>query len=124
MAKVYPNGLADVNHFHAAGGLGYMIGELLDAGLLHPDTQTVAGTGLSHYTKEPKLTDGALTWADGAKETLNDKVLRPASDPFQKTGGWWNSGQPRARRDEGLRRRPRTPRDRGARGASSTTRKA
>jgi phosphogluconate dehydratase len=65
--RVYPNGLADVNHFHAAGGLGYMIGELLDAGLLHPDTQTVAGTGLSHYTKEPKLADGALTWADGAK---------------------------------------------------------
>jgi phosphogluconate dehydratase len=87
MARVYPNGLADVNHFHAAGGLGYMIGELLDAGLLHPDTETVAGTGLSHYTKEPKLTDGALTWADGAKETLNAKVLRPAKDAFQASGG-------------------------------------
>jgi phosphogluconate dehydratase len=87
MARVYPNGLADVNHFHAAGGLGYMIGELLDAGLLHPDTQTVAGTGLAHYTKEPKLTDGALSWDDGAKTTLNDKVLRPATDPFQQTGG-------------------------------------
>jgi phosphogluconate dehydratase len=87
MARVYPNGLADVNHFHAAGGLGYMIGELLEAGLLHPDTQTVAGTGLAHYTKEPKLSNGSLSLEDGARETLNDKVLRPATDPFQHTGG-------------------------------------
>ncbi|MHA3979637.1 phosphogluconate dehydratase [Halovulum sp. GXIMD14794] len=87
MARVYPNGLADVNHFHAAGGLGYMIGELLDAGLLHPDTKTVMGEGLSRYTQEPKLKNGELVWEDGTAETLNDKVLRPASDPFQKTGG-------------------------------------
>ncbi len=87
MAKVYPNGLADVNHFHAAGGLGYMIGELLDAGLLHPDTRTVAGDGLKRYAQEPKLRDGVLTWEDGAGESLNDKILRPASDPFQTTGG-------------------------------------
>jgi len=87
MARVYPNGLADVNHFHAAGGLGYMIGSLLDDGLLHPDTQTVAGPGLARYTREPRLIDGALTWEDGAGETLNDKILRPASDPFQPTGG-------------------------------------
>ncbi|TPE52248.1 phosphogluconate dehydratase [Amaricoccus solimangrovi] len=87
MARVYPNGLADVNHFHAAGGLGYMIGELLDAGLLHDDTRTVAGDGLARYTQEPKLIDGALTWEAGAGETLNDKILRPASDPFQPTGG-------------------------------------
>ena len=87
MARVYPNGLADVNHFHAAGGLGYMIGELLDAGLLHEDTVTIAGDGLSRYRQEPKLIDGKLTWADGAGESLNDKILRPASDPFQPTGG-------------------------------------
>ncbi|TCP42236.1 phosphogluconate dehydratase [Rhodovulum marinum] len=87
MARVYPNGLADVNHFHAAGGLAYMIGELLEAGLLHPDTQTVAGGGLAAYTREPKLIEGALTWVDGPGASLNDKVLRPASDPFQATGG-------------------------------------
>ncbi len=87
MAKVYPNGLADVNHFHAAGGLGYMIGELLDKGLLHPDTRTVAGDGLALYTREPKLKDGNLVWEDGSGESLNDKILRPASDPFQVTGG-------------------------------------
>jgi phosphogluconate dehydratase len=87
MARVYPNGLADVNHFHAAGGLGYMIGELLNAGLLHPDTHTIAGDGLARYTQEPKLIDGALIWTDGTGESLNDKILRPARDPFQPTGG-------------------------------------
>ncbi|WP_284261480.1 phosphogluconate dehydratase [Roseicyclus amphidinii] len=87
MARVYPNGLADVNHFHAAGGLAYMIGDLLQAGLLHDDTVTVAGRGLAHYAQEPTLTGGALGWADGPRETLNDRILRPASDPFQKSGG-------------------------------------
>ncbi len=87
MAKVYPNGLADVNHFHAAGGLGYMIGELLGAGLLHDDVCTVAGDGLARYAQEPKLKDGVLVWEDGAGATLNDRILRPARDPFQKAGG-------------------------------------
>ncbi|WP_102109303.1 phosphogluconate dehydratase [Oceaniglobus roseus] len=87
LAKVYPNGLADVNHFHAAGGLGYMIGELLEAGLLHPDVKTVAGDGLHLYTEEPVLDAGAVQYRAGPKESLNDKILRPASDPFQKTGG-------------------------------------
>ncbi|WP_424932361.1 phosphogluconate dehydratase [Amaricoccus macauensis] len=87
MARVYPNGLADVNHFHAAGGLGYMIGELLDNGLMHPDTRTVAGDGMARYTEEPKLVNGELTWSEGSGETLNDKILRPASDAFQPTGG-------------------------------------
>ena len=87
MAKVYPNGLADVNHFHAAGGLSYMIGQLLDAGLLHPDAKTVAGDGLALYRQEPKLKDGKLHWEDGTGTTLNDKILRPATNPFQPTGG-------------------------------------
>ncbi|MDO6800097.1 phosphogluconate dehydratase [Shimia thalassica] len=87
MARVYPNGLADVNHFHAAGGLGYMIGDLLNEGLLHNDTWTVAGQGLGHYTKDPIFADDALTWQDGTAHSLNDKILRPASDPFQATGG-------------------------------------
>ena len=87
LARVYPNGLADVNHFHAAGGLGYMIGQLLDAGLLHPDTKTVAGEGLHNYTAEPKLIDGVLTWEPGSGQSLNTAILRPANDPFQPTGG-------------------------------------
>ncbi len=87
VARVYPNGLADVNHFHAAGGLGFAIGTLLDDGLLHPDTLTVAGQGLHNYTKEPKLKDGELVWEDGAGHSLNEKIVRPANDPFQPTGG-------------------------------------
>ena len=87
MAKVYPNGLADVNHFHAAGGLGFMIGELLEAGLLHPDSETIMGTGLAHYTAEPKLENGALTWQPGARISHNEKILRPCADPFQPMGG-------------------------------------
>ena len=87
MARVYPNGLADVNHFHAAGGLGFMIGELLEAGLLHGDVRTVAGDGLARYTLEPVLGDDGLAWRDGARASLNDRILRPAADPFQRTGG-------------------------------------
>jgi phosphogluconate dehydratase len=87
MAKVYPNGLADVNHFHAAGGLGYMINDLLDAGLLHNDVITVMGQGLDTYRQEPKLTDSSLTFVRGTTESQNDKILRPSTDPFQKTGG-------------------------------------
>ncbi|PWL35993.1 MAG: phosphogluconate dehydratase [Marivita sp. XM-24bin2] len=87
MAKVYPNGLADVNHFHAAGGLGFMIGELLKNGLLHEEVKTVAGDGLGLYTHEPKVTEGRVVYGPGAGETQNDKILRPASDPFQPTGG-------------------------------------
>ncbi|MBM1631535.1 phosphogluconate dehydratase [Sulfitobacter mediterraneus] len=87
MARVYPNGLADVNHFHAAGGLGYMVGELLRAGLLHPDTKTVAGTGLAHYTRDPKLLDGELSWQDGPETSLNPGILRPVAEAFAPTGG-------------------------------------
>ena len=87
MAKVYPNGLADVNHFHAAGGLGYMINDLLDAGLLHNDVTTVMGQGLDAYRQEPKLTENGITFVQGTTESQNDKILRPSTDPFQKTGG-------------------------------------
>ncbi len=87
LARVYPNGLADVNHFHAAGGLGYVIGELLAAGLLHPDTRTVIGDGMAAYAREPRLRGEALHWVDRAPAPLNRKILRPAGDPFQERGG-------------------------------------
>jgi phosphogluconate dehydratase len=87
MAKVYPNGLADVNHFHAAGGLAYMIGQLLDAGLLHPDAKTVLGNGLEKYRQEPRLSQGQISWVAGSERSLNEKILRSAADPFQTTGG-------------------------------------
>ncbi len=87
MAKVYPNGLADVNHFHAAGGLQYMIGQLLNAGLLHQDVRTVAGGGLDLYTQEPEFREGTIAYRDGPKASENNKILRPANEPFQKSGG-------------------------------------
>lgn len=87
MAKVYPNGLADVNHFHAAGGLGYLINDLLDEGLLHGDVTTLMGHGLDAYRQEPKLTTSGIQFVQGSTQSQNDKILRPSSDPFQKTGG-------------------------------------
>jgi phosphogluconate dehydratase len=87
LARVYPNGLADVNHFHAAGGLGFTIGQLLEGGLLHPDVKTINGTGLDGYVAEPKLDGSRIRWEDGARESLNDKIVRPITNPFAKTGG-------------------------------------
>jgi phosphogluconate dehydratase len=88
MARVYPNGKADVNHFNAAGGMGFLIRELLGAGLLHEDVQTIMGTGLSGYTKEARLgTDGELVYADAAAKSHDEGVLRGARAPFQPTGG-------------------------------------
>jgi phosphogluconate dehydratase len=87
IARVYPNGLADVNHFHAAGGIGYVIAELLAAGLLHDDVRTVAGPGLEHYTQGPVLRDGAVQYDIGTRISLNDRILRTVAAPFSPTGG-------------------------------------
>ena len=88
MARVYPNGKADVNHFNAAGGMGFLIRELLGAGLLHEDVQTIMGTGLSGYTREARLgADGELVYADAAAKSHDEGVLRGAHAPFQPTGG-------------------------------------
>jgi phosphogluconate dehydratase len=87
LARVYPNGLADVNHFHAAGGLGYVIGQLLDAGLLHEDVNTILGAGLRHYCQEPTLSSGKFDWQPAQTESLNDDVLRPVARPFDSEGG-------------------------------------
>ena len=90
LAKVYPNGLADVNHFHAAGGLPYLIDQLLTAGLLHEDVMTIMGRGLQYFTRQAVLTEGAVGYAPAPKHSLNDKILRPVSDPFQASGGLQN----------------------------------
>ncbi|CAA6801572.1 MAG: Phosphogluconate dehydratase (EC, partial [uncultured Thiotrichaceae bacterium] len=88
MTRVYPNGKADVNHFHAAGGLQFVIRELLDAGLLHDDVKTVAGGGLSKYTQEAMLgDDGKASWQAGAADSHDEDVLRPAKNAFSTTGG-------------------------------------
>ena len=88
LARVYPNGLADVNHFHAAGGLGFLIRELLDAGLAHEDVQTVWGEGLRPYAVEAKLNaDGTVAREPAPAVSGNDKVLAPFPKAFQPTGG-------------------------------------
>ncbi len=87
LARVYPNGMADVNHFHAAGGLGFVIRELLEAGLLHEDVQTIRGPGLRNFCEEPFLDKGALEWRPAPAQTLDADIVRPASDPFDSEGG-------------------------------------
>ncbi|TDU31881.1 6-phosphogluconate dehydratase [Panacagrimonas perspica] len=88
LTRIYPNGSADVNHFHAAGGMGFLIRELLAAGLLHPDVKTVVGQGLAAYAEEPYLPQGsALAWRPAAETSLDPSVLRPASAPFAADGG-------------------------------------
>ncbi|RWP86366.1 MAG: phosphogluconate dehydratase [Mesorhizobium sp.] len=88
LARVYPNGLADVNHFHAAGGLGFLIRELLDEGILHEDVQTVWGEGLRPYAVEAKLgADGSVVREASPKASGDEKVLAPFNKAFQATGG-------------------------------------
>jgi phosphogluconate dehydratase len=88
MTRIYPNGKADVNHFHAAGGMGYLIRELLKQGLLHEDVTTIMGTGLEGYLVEPKLgATGSLEWKEAAGASQDDTVLRGCNNPFQATGG-------------------------------------
>ena len=87
LAHVYPNGKADINHFQAAGGMAFLIRQLLDAGLLHENVNTVAGHGLSRYTREPFLEDGKLVWRDGPSKSHDESVLRPVANPFSAEGG-------------------------------------
>jgi phosphogluconate dehydratase len=87
LARVYPNGKADVNHFHAAGGMACVINSLLDAGLMHDDVRTVAGDGLRRYTAEPRLESEGVRWVDGVSASLDTTVLRTADDPFAPDGG-------------------------------------
>jgi phosphogluconate dehydratase len=87
LARIYPNGPADVNHFHAAGGTAFLISELLDAGLLHADVTTVAGRGLDAYRLEPILDGATLGYRPAPDRSADTDVLRPAADPFAPDGG-------------------------------------
>ncbi|MFV3403518.1 MULTISPECIES: phosphogluconate dehydratase [Pseudomonas] len=87
LSHVYPNGKADINHFQACGGMALLIRELLDAGLLHEDVNTVAGPGLRRYTQEPFLDDGQLVWREGPTQSLDENILRPVARPFSVEGG-------------------------------------
>jgi len=87
LSRVYPNGTADVNHFHAAGGLGFVLSDMLDNGLLHADVNTILGHGLRHFCKEPHIENGSLVWAKPQSASLDEDVLRPCSKPFNAEGG-------------------------------------
>jgi phosphogluconate dehydratase len=87
LSRIYPNGKADVNHFNAAGGMGFLIRELLGSGLLHKDVKTIWGSGLDSYLVEPRIGADGLSWADAATRSADDSVLRGCATPFQKTGG-------------------------------------
>jgi phosphogluconate dehydratase len=87
VARVYPNGAGDVNHFHAAGGMGFVIRALLDAGLLHRDIKTVAGHDLGDYGREPVLDGESLTWRDAPTTSADETMLRSPANPFQADGG-------------------------------------
>ena len=88
LTRIYPNGEADVNHFQAAGGPGFVIRELLDAGLAHEDVNTILGRGLRAHCKEPFLgEDGKVVFRDVAEKSGDEAVLRPASNPFANNGG-------------------------------------
>ncbi|MFC5342521.1 phosphogluconate dehydratase [Brevundimonas staleyi] len=87
LARVYPNGSADVNAFQAAGGVAFVARELAKAGHIHSDVTTIMGHGIEAYFKEPTMVDGELVWKDGVVESLDRDILRPASDPFDTEGG-------------------------------------
>ena len=87
LARVYPNGSADVNHFHAAGGMGFLMRELMNNGLLHTDVATVMGQGLQAYTQEPWLDQGVLAWREVPNTSADTSVLRPVAEPFSADGG-------------------------------------
>ena len=87
LTRIYPNGSADVNHFHAAGGVGLLVRELLNAGLLHPDVETIAGSGMNRYTQEPWLSPEGLAWREAPTVSGDTNVLRSVNDPFSADGG-------------------------------------
>jgi phosphogluconate dehydratase len=87
LARVYPNGIADVNHFHAAGGLALIVRELLDAGLLHDDVKTILGDGLRRFCVEPFIANDRLEWRDGPTESLDKEIIASVASPFDQEGG-------------------------------------
>lgn len=87
LARIYPNGSADVNQFQAAGGPSFIIRELIDGGYMHADVATVAEGGLREYGKMPQLVNEKLVWKDLPKKTIDEDVVRNAEAPFSETGG-------------------------------------
>jgi phosphogluconate dehydratase len=87
ITRIYPNGTADVNHFHAAGGVGFVLRELIDAGFMHEDVTTILGRGLRAHCTEPLLENGQLNWRDVPADSGDKDVLRPVAEAFSADGG-------------------------------------
>lgn len=87
ITRIYPNGQADINHFQEAGGMALLFKELINAGLLHEDVETICGRGLSRYTQKPVLENGQLSWVDGVEKSLDEDVIATVAKPFKHDGG-------------------------------------
>ncbi|MEW6993661.1 phosphogluconate dehydratase [Colwelliaceae bacterium MEBiC 14330] len=87
LTRIYPNGHADINHFQEAGGMALLFKELIAAGLVHEDVETICGRGLSRYTQKPILENGELKWVDGVQASLDEAVITTVAKPFKKDGG-------------------------------------
>lgn len=87
LARVYPNGKADINQFEAAGGIAFIIHELLKEGLLHDDVDTVMGKGMQSYTQNPFFIDNKIVYKNGVEKSKNENILRSIKNPFLKDGG-------------------------------------
>jgi phosphogluconate dehydratase len=87
ITRIYPNGHADINHFQEAGGMALLFKELINAGLLHEDVETICGRGLTRYTQKPILENGQLTWVDGIEKSLDEEVITTVAKPFKEDGG-------------------------------------
>ena len=87
LTRIYPNGHADINHFQQAGGMALLFKELIEAGLVHEDVETICGRGLTRYTQQPILENGQLKWIDGAKSSGDPEVIATAEKPFKADGG-------------------------------------
>lgn len=87
ITRIYPNGQADINHFQEAGGMALLFKELINAGLLHEDVETICGRGLSRYTQKPVFEDGQLVWVDGIEKSLDEEVIATVAKPFKHDGG-------------------------------------
>jgi phosphogluconate dehydratase len=87
LARIYPNGQADINHFHAAGGTGYLFAQLLNAGLMHGDARTMWGTSMADFTLEPMLQGGVLRWHSATEKSQDTNILASVAKPFDSVGG-------------------------------------
>ncbi|MEW6982967.1 phosphogluconate dehydratase [Colwelliaceae bacterium 6471] len=87
LTRIYPNGHADINHFEQAGGMALLFKELIAAGLVYEDVETICGRGLSRYTQKPVIENGVLKWIDGASESGDDEVIATVAKPFKSDGG-------------------------------------